>query len=93
MFRQADGDANKLSLARYDRTDSRWTLVPTSVDTNTMTLTATTDRFSTWAVMAVQDGGVAAPESKSPFSLGLDPLIISGFVALLLLVKGMRKRV
>jgi hypothetical protein len=89
----ANGDASKLSLARYDRTDSRWTLVPTSVDTNTMTLTATTDRFSTWAVMAIDDGGMAVPKNKSAFSLGPDPLLICGFIALVLLVKGLQKRV
>jgi len=91
---QAAGeDAGKLALARYDRTYSRWTILPTSVDTNTMTLTVTTDRFSTWAVMAIGSSGeVGVPTSKSPFSLAPDPLLICGFVALILLVKGMRKR-
>jgi hypothetical protein len=89
----ANGDAGKLVLARYDRTDSGWTFLPTTVDTNGMTLTATTNRFSTWAVVAVQEnGGAAAPKPKSPFSLGPDPLLICGFVALALLVRGMGKR-
>lgn len=88
----AMGDANKLVLARYDRTESGWTLLPTTVDTNTMTLTATTNRFSTWVVMAVQDGGVVATKPSKPFLSGPDPLLICGFVALVLIVVGMRKR-
>ena len=59
-----------------------------------MTLTATTNRFSTWAVVAVQEGGGAAavPTSRSAFSLGPDPLLLCGFVGLILIGMGMRKR-
>jgi hypothetical protein len=87
----AGGDAGKLVLARYDRTDSGWTLLPTTVDRNAMTLTATTNRFSTWAVIAVQESGAATPKTASTYSLGPDPLLICGFVALVLLVKCTRK--
>jgi hypothetical protein len=86
----AGGDAGKLALARYDRTDSQWTILPTMVDTNAGTLTTTTDRFSTWAVIAVHDGGASASKPSRPFLPGPDPLLICGFVALVLLVKGMR---
>ncbi len=47
----AGGDASKLVLARYDQSDRKWTLLKTSVNKDTMTLSATTNRFSTWAVM------------------------------------------
>jgi hypothetical protein len=88
----ADGNTGRLVLARYDRTESGWTLLPTTVDTNAMTLSATTDRFSTWTVMAVQDGGVAPTKPAKPFLSGPDPLLVCGFVGLVLLGKGLRKR-
>ena len=42
----------KLVLARYDKPDGKWILLQTSVDTGTTTLTATSNQFSTWAVLA-----------------------------------------
>jgi hypothetical protein len=47
----AGGDAANLVLARYDQSDSRWTQLTTTVNKDTSTLSATTNRFSTWAVM------------------------------------------
>ena len=89
----AKGDASKLVLARYDRSDGRWTLVPTTVDTNVMTLTATTNRFSTWAVVSSQQapkqtGNPNATPSPTP---GPDPLLICGFVFIVLLWKSAGK--
>ncbi|MDD1690619.1 MAG: hypothetical protein LUQ66_08155 [Methanoregula sp.] len=63
----AGGDASNLVLARYDQSDSRWTQLTTTVNKDTTTLSATTNRFSTWAVMtassqfsptAGQQGGI-----------------------------------
>lgn len=47
----AGGDASNLVLARYDQSDSKWTQLTTNVNKDTSTLSATTNRFSTWAVM------------------------------------------
>jgi hypothetical protein len=59
----AQGDASKLELGRYDRAEGRWTLLPTSVDKNAMTLTTSTNRFSIWAVMAAENIPPAAQAS------------------------------
>ena len=61
----AGGNAGKLVLARYDRTDSRWTLLPTTIDTGAQTLTVTTNRMSTWTVMASDSKPTSAPASES----------------------------
>jgi len=58
----AGGDANKLALARWDQPPGSWTVLPTTVDKNAQTITATTNRFSTWAVV-VQGGAAAAPSN------------------------------
>ena len=47
----AGSDVSKLTLARYDDSDGKWTIVPTTIDKNALTLTATTNRFSIWVVM------------------------------------------
>lgn len=46
-----DGNPDKLKLARYDENAGTWVVLPTTVDTEAMTLTANTDQFSTWSVM------------------------------------------
>jgi len=51
-LQSAGGDAGKLSLARWDRADGKWTILPTTVNTGSMTLTSSTDRFGIIAVMA-----------------------------------------
>jgi hypothetical protein len=50
----AGGQAGTLSLTRWDRADGRWTLLPTTLNADAMTLTATTDRFG---IMAIMGGG------------------------------------
>ncbi len=47
----AGGDASNLVLARYDQSDRKWTQLQTNLNRDTTTLSATTNRFSTWAVM------------------------------------------
>ena len=46
-----DGDPNKLTLSRYDEDTGEWVILTTTVDTEAMTLTASTDQFSTWMIM------------------------------------------
>jgi len=99
----AGNDASKLVLGRYD--SNAWTLLPTTVDTNAMTLTASTNRFSTWAVIAAQSssGAEAAPAGsarssgtgKSGFmglGLGLDPLLIIGAIGFVIIATGIKRK-
>ena len=82
----AGSDVSKLVLARYDESDNKWTILPTTLDKSALTLSATTNRFSIWVVMAAK-GGVAsttAGGSAGPKGIGLDPTIV--FVALGLMI-------
>ncbi len=87
----AGGDASKLVLARYDQSDSTWTLLPTSVNTDTTTLSATTNRFSIWAVMA-SSAQVTPAGGKTGGILALDvtPVLLS--LGLMVVIFGMWKR-
>jgi hypothetical protein len=89
----AKGDASKLALARYDRSDGRWTLLPARVDTNAMTLTATTNRFSIWAVVSSQQAPKqpGSPNATPTPAPGPDPLLLCGFVFIVLLWKSAGK--
>jgi hypothetical protein len=60
----AGGDAKKLALARWDQSPGTWTVLPTTVDGNANTLTTTTNRFSTWAVV-VNNAAVASGENSN----------------------------
>jgi hypothetical protein len=80
----ADGDASKLVLGRYDRGEARWTVLPTTVDKDAMSLSTSTNRFSTWVVMAAPAGASNTAGGSGPRGLGLDPTIV--FVALSLMI-------
>jgi hypothetical protein len=75
----AGGDATTLSLARWDRADVKWILIPTTVDSVAMTLTATTDRFG---IMAVMGGGNQEPGRGSGFLPGPHPAVLFGALAI-----------
>ena len=62
----ANSDASKLVLGRYDRGEGHWTLLPTTVDNNAMTLTASTNRFSIWAVIAARGSSPAPVQTSTP---------------------------
>jgi hypothetical protein len=89
---EANGDATKLFLARWDKAEGKWTLIPTKVDTTAGILTVTTTRLSTWAVMVSE--GVMPTETvvegtRTPgFTIG----IAIGALALLLILKRSRHR-
>lgn len=85
----AGGKTGKLALARYDRSDSGWTVLPTTVDSNAMTLTAATNRFSTWVVIATDSPPSAGKPagSTSQSAPGPEPLLIFGLLAVVVLVK------
>jgi hypothetical protein len=89
----AQGDSSKLVLGRFDRAESYWTLLPTTVDKNAMTLTATTNRFSTWAVMATDTTPTSAKaaDGSSKQSPGPEPLFICGLLVLILMARKVRE--
>jgi P pilus assembly chaperone PapD len=81
----AGGDASKLVLARYDEADNTWTILPTTVDKGSLTLTAITNRFSTWAVMASSGGSTAgSPTGKT----GLDVTLVCAALGLVIVFAG-----
>jgi len=91
----ANGDASKLVLARYDQSDGKWTLLQTSVNKDTTTLSATTNRFSTWAVMATsgqatQTGGKTGGFLGGIVALDVTPVLLS--LGLMIVIFGIWKR-
>ena len=76
----AGSDVSKLVLARYDDSENKWTIVPTTLDKGALTLSATTNRFSIWVVMAAKGGASSTAAGGSKPGIGLDPPIV--FVAL-----------
>jgi hypothetical protein len=85
----AGNDVSKLVLARYDDSDNKWTILPTTLDKSALTLSTATNRFGNMAVM-VSSGGNTQGSSGSTTTGGskpgiaLDPVIV--FVALSLLI-------
>jgi hypothetical protein len=77
----ASGDAGKLSLARWDRADGKWTILPTTVNAGASTLTASTDRFGIIAVMAGAKQGTGGGTSGG-FLPGPHPAVIFGALAI-----------
>jgi hypothetical protein len=86
----AGGDASKLVLARYDQTNGAWTLLNTDVNAPAMTLTATTNQFSTWAVMASSGTGQASKPWFSLPGISLDPIVIFAALGILVVLVGRR---
>jgi hypothetical protein len=89
----AGSDVSKLTLARYDESDNKWTIVPTTVDRNGLTLTATTNRFSIWVVMVNSGetaGGTGSTGGKP--GLALDATLVFAALGLTILFVGYRFR-
>lgn len=61
----AGGDPSKMKLAYYDTAKNEWTILPTQVNTQDMTLTTTTNHLSVWAVMISSSAATAVP-TKAP---------------------------
>jgi hypothetical protein len=91
----AGSDVSKLALARYDESDNKWTIVPTTVDRNALTLTATTNRFSIWAVVVTSGGSSGSTSSGSTSSgsgktgLALDVTLVFTALGLTIMFMGM----
>jgi hypothetical protein len=71
---QANGDPSRLVLARWDEAGTQWTILKTSLDSATQTLSTETNQFSIWAVLigpkaaaaATSNTVVAAPTATAP---------------------------
>jgi methionine-rich copper-binding protein CopC len=89
----ARSDVSKLVLARYDDADSKWTILPTTLDKSALTLSTATNRFGTLGVMVSSGGNTQGSSQGSAGStasggskpgIGLDTSIV--FVALGLMI-------
>ena len=74
---RAEGDASRLTLARWDEANNQWSVLKTKVDKEANTLSTKTNQLSIWAVM------VAPPaEVRWPLIGG----IVAGVIVIALLV-------
>jgi hypothetical protein len=92
----AGSDVSKLVLARYDDSDNKWTILPSTLDKSSLTLSTATNRFGTWGIMVSSGGntqgstqggsqGSAGSTTGAPKpGLGLDTSTV--FVALGLMI-------
>jgi hypothetical protein len=55
---KAKDDVSALRLARWDEAKNQWTVLDTSLDKSAMTLSASTNLFSIWAVMVAPPAGI-----------------------------------
>jgi hypothetical protein len=88
----AGNDVSKLTLARYDESDNKWTIIPTTVDRNALTLTATTNRFSIWAVMVTSggsSGGTGSTGGKP--GLAFDTTLVVAALGLMIIFIGIQR--
>jgi len=75
----AEGNASRLTLARWDEAQGEWSVLKTEVDEEAMTLTTKTNQLSIWAVMV----------SPPPEPTGWGPIIggsVGGIIIIGLLV-------
>jgi hypothetical protein len=89
----AGSDVSKLALARYDESDNQWTILPTTVDRNMLTLTAPTNRFGTMAVMATSglpNAGTGSTSGKP--GIALEPILVFAALGISIAFVGYRFR-
>ena len=93
----ARSDVSKLVLARYDDSDSKWTILPTTLDKSALTLSTATNRFGTLGVMVSSGGNTQGSSQGSAGStasggskpgIGLDPIIVFGALGLMIVFVG-----
>jgi hypothetical protein len=89
----AGSDVSKLVLARYDDSDNKWTILPTTLDKSALTLSTATNRLGTIGVMVSSGGNTQGSTQRSAGStvtgaskpgIGLDTSIV--FIALGLMI-------
>jgi len=87
----AGSDVSKLALARYDESENKWTIVPTTIDKNALTLTATTNRFSIWVVMVTSGESASGTGTGKP-GLALDATLVFAALGITIAFVGYRIR-
>jgi hypothetical protein len=97
----ARSDVSKLVLARYDDADSKWTVLPTTLDKSALTLSTATNRLGTLGIMVSSGGntqgstqgsaqgsvGSTAAGGSKP-GIGLDSTIVFGALGLMIVFVG-----
>jgi hypothetical protein len=77
----AGGDASQLKLAYWDAAQGSWAILPTQVNTQDMTLTATTDHLGIWAVMVSSSATGGASPAAAPTNAPLPAFLsIAGLI-------------
>lgn len=82
----AGGDASQLKLSYWDAAQGTWAILPTQLNTQEMTLTATTNHLSVWTVMVSSSttgvSPTAAPtKTPLPVVVSLSALIITVIIS------------
>ena len=92
----AGSDVSKLALARYDDSDNKWTILPTTLDKSALTLSSATNRFGIMAVMVSSGGntqgtaGSTASGGSKP-GIGLDTTIVFAALGLIIVFVGIHR--
>jgi hypothetical protein len=86
---KAGGDTSRLRLARWDEGNSQWTVLKTRVDTGAMTLSASSNQMSIWAVV-VGSPAAAGASWVTPVAAAAGVIVLALLV--LLLLRGRRRR-
>jgi hypothetical protein len=87
----AGSDVSKLAIARYDDSDNKWTILPTTLDKNALTLSATTNWFSIWVVM-VSGGGNTAGAGPASGKAGPEATLVFAALGLMIVFIGRKIR-
>jgi len=90
----AGGDASQLKLAYYDAAKGIWIILPTQVDSQGKTLTATTNHLSVWAVMVSSSstGGTSAGAATTKSPVPVTVVLASVIIAIIAAGDNIRKR-
>ena len=90
----AGGDASQLKLSYWDETQRQWVILPTQVNTQDMTLTATTNHLGVWAVMispSTNEGSPAATPTKAPIPVAFSIISFAAATVIFGAIVGRRK--
>jgi hypothetical protein len=96
----AKSDVSKLVLARYDDSDNKWTILPTTLDKSALTLSTATNRLGTLGVMVSSGGNTQGSTQGSASStaaggskpgLGLDTTIVFISIGLMIVFEGIHR--
>jgi hypothetical protein len=90
----AGSDVSKLVLARYDDSDNKWTILPTTLDKGALTLSSVTNRFGIIAVMissGANTQGSSGSTGGSKPGIGLEPTVVFAALGLMTVFVGIHR--